>query len=96
MNIKVFRFNKNTKESRYDTFELEPKAGMTVLNALFYIQDHFDDSLSFRYSCRGAVCGTCAMLINKVPRLACRTQVMALLEGTTEIELKPYPAISSH
>lgn len=93
MRLKIHRYDKSSKESRYDTFEFEPKAGMTVLNALFHIQDHFDDSLAFRYSCRGAVCGTCAMLINKVPRLACRTQLDALLARTNEIELKPYLAI---
>jgi succinate dehydrogenase / fumarate reductase iron-sulfur subunit len=53
---------------------------MTVLSALFQIQEKYDDSLAFRYSCRGAVCGTCAMLINKVPRLACRSQVRDLLK----------------
>lgn len=92
MKIKVFRYDKNAEETRYDVFEFEPQPGMTVLGGLFYIQDKFDDSLSFRYSCRGAVCGSCAMLINKVPRLACRTQLSSLLEGTDTIKLKPYPA----
>ena len=59
----------------YDTFDIEEKPGMTVLEALFDVQEHLDGSLCFRYACRGAVCGSCAMLINKVPRLACRTQV---------------------
>jgi succinate dehydrogenase / fumarate reductase iron-sulfur subunit len=54
---------------------------MTVLGALFEAQARYDDSLAFRYSCRGAVCGTCAMLINRVPRLACRTQIEVLIAG---------------
>lgn len=78
---------------RYDTFKFEPSSGMTVLEALFQIQKQFDDSLAFHYSCRGAVCGTCAMLINKVPRLACRTQVVPLLKGELKMNLIPYPAI---
>ena len=77
----------------YDTFELGPKPGLTVLEALFEIQEQFDDSLAFHYSCRGAVCGTCAMLINKVPRLACRTQVASLLKGELKVNLVPYHAI---
>ncbi len=77
----------------YDTFKLESKPGLTVLGALFEIQKQFDDSLSFHYSCRGAVCGTCAMLINKVPRLACRTQVASLLKGELQMNLISYPAI---
>ncbi|MCK5414718.1 MAG: 2Fe-2S iron-sulfur cluster binding domain-containing protein, partial [Thermoplasmata archaeon] len=58
----------------YQEYEVSDNPGQTVLGALFEIQDTQDGSLAFRYSCRGAVCGSCAMLINKVPRLACRTQ----------------------
>lgn len=94
MRLRVFRLAAAAREPRYDSFEFEPTPGMTVLAALFHIQDRFDDSLSFRYSCRGAVCGSCAMLIDKVPRLACRTQVAALLAGEGKVELKPYPALS--
>jgi succinate dehydrogenase / fumarate reductase iron-sulfur subunit len=78
--------------SHYDTYELTPAPGATVLSLLFEARDRFDDSLAFRYSCRGAVCGSCAMLINKVPRLACRTQVGRLLGAGPDTELKPYPA----
>ena len=92
MKLKVFRFNQDG-ESRYDTFEIEPSPGMTVLEALFYIQDRLDPSLSFRYSCRGAVCGACAMMINKFPCLACRTQLEELVRGMELPKLKPYPAI---
>ena len=66
---------------------------MTVLDALFQIHDRQDDSLSFRYSCRGAVCGSCAMLINKVPRLACRTQVAGLIDEKP-MTLAPSPSIA--
>lgn len=92
MKLKVFRIGEN-HESGYDTFEIEPKPGMTVLEALFHIQDRLDPSLSFRYSCRGAVCGACAVMINKFPSLACRTQLEELLRGMELPKLKPYPAI---
>ncbi|MCL7412378.1 MAG: succinate dehydrogenase/fumarate reductase iron-sulfur subunit [ANME-2 cluster archaeon] len=59
----------------HETFPVEETPGMSVLEALFIVQEALDGGLCFRYSCRGAVCGSCAMLINKVPRLACRTQV---------------------
>ncbi|WP_462273246.1 succinate dehydrogenase/fumarate reductase iron-sulfur subunit [Methanohalophilus sp.] len=69
----------------YDTFEMEETPGMTVLEALFYVQEYMDGSLCFRYACRGAVCGSCGMLINRVPRLACRTQVgIAKKENTRQ------------
>lgn len=75
MKLKVFRFDGETGDSHYDTFEIETSTGMTVLSALFKIQEELDDSLAFRYSCRGAVCGSCAMLINRIPGLACRTRI---------------------
>jgi succinate dehydrogenase / fumarate reductase iron-sulfur subunit len=93
MRLKVFRFDPETGKQGYDSFEIEPEQGITVLDALFAVQDEHDDSLSFRYSCRGAICGSCAMLINKVPRLACKTQVSRLLTGGDKVDLKPYPAI---
>jgi succinate dehydrogenase / fumarate reductase, iron-sulfur subunit len=96
MKLKVYRYHDRMKKPRYDTFELKSKPGLTVLGALFQFQQNFDDSIAFHYSCRGAVCGTCAMLINKVPRLACRTQVASLLNGDLKIPLSPYPAIEEN
>jgi len=93
MILKVFRYMKEKKEPRYDSFPLDTEPGMSVLGALFEIQEKYDDSLAFRYSCRGAVCGTCAMLIDKVPRLACRTQISSLLDGSAAMYLAPYPEI---
>jgi len=99
MKLKVFRYDgesgKGGKSGKfhYDSFELESGPGMTVLSALFKIQEELDDSLAFRYSCRGAVCGSCGMLINKVPRLACRTQVESLLKGEGQVKLRPFPGM---
>jgi succinate dehydrogenase / fumarate reductase iron-sulfur subunit len=92
MELKVYRFRAGMPAPKYDSFPIETVPGMTVLSALFRAQEK-DDTLAFRYSCRGAVCGTCAMLINKVPRLACRTQVSALLAGKDRVPLSPYPAL---
>lgn len=70
----VFRKRPN-EEARYERYEVPKKKGMTILEALFYIQDHLDSTLAFRYSCRGAICGSCSVTIDKVPQLACKTQV---------------------
>ena len=91
MILRVFRLNPETRESRFDTFSIPDQPGLTVLGALFEVQRTYDASLAFRYSCRGAVCGTCAMLINKVPRLACRTQAGPLLKGQGKIDLSNPP-----
>lgn len=62
---------------------------MTVLDALFRIQSHLDSSLAFRCACRVGMCGTCAMYINRVPRLACKTRA-ALLDSPV-ITVAPLP-----
>ena len=90
MKLKVYRYRHGMEKSRYDLFTIDPKPGMSVLSALFHVQEKFDESLAFRYSCRGAVCGTCAMLINRIPRLACRTQIGPLMEGKPAIPLHGY------
>jgi len=84
MKFKIYRYDGQNED--YDTYEVPHKEGQTVLDVLFYIQENLDDSLSFRYSCRGAVCGSCAMLIDKVPRLACRTQTKSVKDQKSDIE----------
>ncbi len=91
MRFRIARSREGETYPHYDVYEVDVKKGMTVLDVLFKIQDEIDPSLSFRYSCRGAVCGSCSMLINKVPRLACRSQVLLL--GKEDIKLKPFAAL---
>jgi succinate dehydrogenase / fumarate reductase iron-sulfur subunit len=62
---------------------------MSVLETLFEVLDKQDSSLTFRYACRGAVCGSCAMYINGSYRLACETQLAMM--NTTEITVSPLP-----
>ncbi len=83
MKFKVYRYNPTVDiKDRYDVFEVPLSSDLNVLDALFYIQAKLDDSLVFRYSCRGAVCGSCAVLINKIPQLACKTLVKPLRTET--------------
>jgi len=93
MKLRIARSRNGGKITHYDLYKIETKKGMTVLDALFQIQDKMDSSLSFRYSCRGAVCGSCSMLINKEPRLACRTQISEL--KSYDMKLKPFPALTN-
>ena len=92
MMFRIARSRTDGVISHYDLYKVDAKKGMTILDALFQIQDRMDPSLSFRYSCRGAVCGSCSMLINKEPRLACRTQIAEVKDY--DMKLKPFPAIS--
>lgn len=68
---------------RYDVpFEQE----LSVLGALTYIKDELDGTLSFRWSCRQAICGSCGMMVNGNPKLSCQTFVRDLLPGPIQIE----------
>src|SRR3954454_3581148 len=75
-------------------FTLELDSRMTVLDALFIIQRERDPSLSFRCSCRVGMCGTCAMRINSMPRLACQTRVNPLGAATFHVEPLPHLPVS--
>ncbi len=73
---KVFRYNPDLDDQPYfQEFDVEYEPGMTVLDALLYIQDTYDSSLAFRWECRGGQCGSCAVRVNTIARIACRTKV---------------------
>ena len=79
--FRIYRFDPaQDDEPFYRSYTLDVPEGMTVLEALLRIQAEQDGSLAFRYACRGAVCGSCAMMINGREALACRTQVHGLMQ----------------
>jgi succinate dehydrogenase / fumarate reductase iron-sulfur subunit len=87
--FRVKRFDPETKESWTQEYPVPVSPGMTVLEGLWHIVRYIDGGLSFRYSCRGAVCGSCAMSINKSITLACHTQIASL--DTAIIDIEPLP-----
>ncbi len=93
--LKVARENPASKAGRsYQEFAIPYEAGMTVLNALLYAKEHFDHSIAIRYSCRMASCGSCGMMINGVPRLACYTQITELPHSNITVRpLDHYPLV---
>lgn len=76
IHLKVFRYDPDVEtkqDPRFDDFHVPYERGMTVLDALIYARDHFDSSLTFRHSCRMAVCGSDGFFINGRQRLGCQT-----------------------
>jgi succinate dehydrogenase / fumarate reductase, iron-sulfur subunit len=65
------------------------RAGMTVLEGLHYIKENLDQSLAWRYSCRMGICGSCGMLLNGQPMLACNTQILDI--AGTDLTLGSLP-----
>jgi len=90
LRIHVLRFNPTEvgNEPRMQTFELEEAPGMTLFVALTEIRERHDASLNFDFVCRAGICGSCGMLINGRPGLACRTLTESL---GVDITLTPLP-----
>ncbi|MCL6262341.1 succinate dehydrogenase/fumarate reductase iron-sulfur subunit [Craterilacuibacter sp. RT1T] len=64
---------------------------MSVLTALNYIKDDLDGTLSLRWSCRQAICGSCGMMVNGKPALACKTFLRDYPEGIRVEALAHFP-----
>ena len=91
LTLKIKRFHKEKDPPQWtETFHVETRKGMNLLEALLKIQDEQDGTLALRYSCRGAVCGSCAMRVDGKVVLACRTHAEDLLKKTVLIEPLPY------
>jgi succinate dehydrogenase / fumarate reductase, iron-sulfur subunit len=60
---------------KWQEFMVPLVSGMTILEGLIYIKENLDSSLAFRTSCRMGICGSCAMMVNDYPKLACHTQI---------------------
>ncbi|MBX0285356.1 succinate dehydrogenase/fumarate reductase iron-sulfur subunit [Haloarcula salinisoli] len=93
--LKVFRYDpevEGKQEPRFDDFRVPFHKGMTVLDALIYARDEYDSSLTFRHSCRQAVCGSDALFVNGSQMLGCKTQ-LADLESPVRIEPLPHQEV---
>lgn len=91
VHLEVFRYDPDVEEKqepRFDDFQVPREDGMSVLDTLIYARDHFDSSLTFRHSCRMAVCGSDGFFINGRQRLGCQTQITDLDEP---IRVEPLP-----
>ena len=86
----VYRYNPDTKDNpTIDTYHVDmEECGPMILDALIYIKDRIDPTLTFRRSCREGICGSCAMNIDGVNTLAC-TRGIAEVKG--EVSIYPLP-----
>src|SRR3981081_4096035 len=72
--LEVTRFSpERDKEPSVQSFDVPLRKEWVVLDALNYIKDKVDGSLTFRWSCRMGICGSCGMMVNGEPKLTCAT-----------------------
>lgn len=91
LTIKALKFDPQSAVSKphFREYKLQETDSMTIFIALNLIREHQDPDLSFDFVCRAGICGSCGMMINGRPRLACRTLTKDLPEVIT---LMPLPA----
>lgn len=70
----------------FQSYEIPYQRDWVVLDALNYLKDEVDSTLSYRWSCRMGVCGSCGMMVNGVPVLTCAAFVRDYLPGPVRIE----------
>jgi succinate dehydrogenase / fumarate reductase iron-sulfur subunit len=89
INLKIYRWNRESSQNpRIDSFHVDPrKIGPMVLDALMFIKNELDPSLTFRRSCREGICGSCSMNINGTNTLAC----LKPINQQNEINIFPLP-----
>ncbi|MEO1676919.1 MAG: 2Fe-2S iron-sulfur cluster-binding protein [Pseudomonadota bacterium] len=59
----------------FQRFGVPVQESQTVLDVVTWIQQNAEPGLAYRFSCRVGMCGSCAMMVNDVPRWTCRTHV---------------------
>jgi len=87
---RVRRFDPATDSApHWEEYRVPYQAGMTVLDGLWKLKETQAPTLAWRSSCRMGVCGSCGMLVNGSPALACNTQISEL--GVATIAVAPLP-----
>jgi succinate dehydrogenase / fumarate reductase, iron-sulfur subunit len=90
--VKIKRFNPDVDQKPYwQEFQVVLTQEKTVLSALEEIKGEQDGSLTFRRSCRHAICGSCAMLVNRTNTLVCTTSLQDAVDKNGQVMVEPMP-----
>ena len=93
--LRVARYRpERESEITFEDFELPCPKDWVVLDGLNHIKDRMDGTLSYRWSCRMGICGSCGMLVNGEPKLTCATFLSDYAPGPLKVEpLRNFPVI---
>ncbi len=93
--LRISRYNpKYDDTSGFMEFNVSYEKWTTVLDAILEVKQYFDHSVAVRYSCRQASCGSCGMMINGKPKLACFTKISELNSNVVTVEpMSNFPII---
>lgn len=93
--LRIAKYNPvHDTEKKFMEFNIPYEKWTTVLEAILEVKKHFDHSVAVRYSCRQATCGSCGMIINGKPKLACFTKISELNSNIITVEpMNNFPII---
>jgi succinate dehydrogenase / fumarate reductase, iron-sulfur subunit len=93
--LRIAKYNpEHDVATKFMEFNIHYEKWTTVLEAILEVKKHFDHSVAVRYSCRQATCGSCGMIINGKPRLACFTKISELNSNVVTVEpMNNFPII---
>jgi fumarate reductase iron-sulfur subunit len=93
--LEVTRYRpERESEPSFRKYDVPLRKDWAVLDGLNYIKDHVDGTLSYRWSCRMGICGSCGMTVNGEPKLTCATFLTEYAPGPVRVEpLRNFPVI---
>lgn len=93
--MRVNRYRpEETQEPYFDEYDVPLRNDWVILDALNHIKDHIDGTLTYRWSCRMGVCGSCGMVVNGKPVLTCAAFLSTYAPGPITIEpLSNFPVM---
>jgi fumarate reductase iron-sulfur subunit len=87
LELEILRYDpEKDPEPHFENYAVVCQDDWMVLDAINHIKDHVDPTLSYRWSCHMAVCGSCGMMIDGDPKLACKAPVRDYANATARIE----------
>lgn len=90
--VKILRYNPDQDDSPYyQAYQVPCQEEWVILDALNYIKDNLDRTLSYRWSCHMAVCGSCGMMVNGEPTLSCHSFIRDLPDKIRIEPLENFP-----
>ncbi len=93
--VSVSRYRpEQESEPTWEDYDVPLRDDWAILDALNYIKDAVDGSLSYRWSCRMGVCGSCGMMVNGEPTLTCAAFLSKYAPGPVRVEpLQYFPVV---
>ncbi|MGH2670406.1 MAG: 2Fe-2S iron-sulfur cluster-binding protein, partial [bacterium] len=93
--LQVARYRpEKESEVTFQDYEVPCRKDWVILDGLNYVKDRLDATLSFRWSCRMGICGSCGMTVNGEPKLTCATFLSDYAPGNVRVEpLRNFPVI---